>query len=269
MTALRVVFSLGIIPSPYWNWQTEKIMLKKVRVLILLALAALVLNVMPAYSTSLTTYTNLASWQAASSGVQTITFGDLTPGAPITFYNTAAGVTEDNVQFIGYNSTGSPYLEAIDTTYSAWSAYDNYGTGIALAQIMDRPSNASPVPYIHVVFSSPVTAFGANLFTNSGNALNFTVSVLGQPFTVATNNLPTPAFWGVTSDTPISSVDFTLQGTVYNGGSQAFIDNFAFGSAQAQAPPDETPEAATFLLIGSGLLGLALLGKRLSLLQAA
>jgi hypothetical protein len=48
-------------------------MLRQFRVLILLALATLAWNVTPAYSTTVT-YTNLASWMAATSGDQTIDF---------------------------------------------------------------------------------------------------------------------------------------------------------------------------------------------------
>lgn len=234
--------------------------MRKFRALILPVLVALAWNVTPAFST-VTTYNNLAAWQAATSGDTTDNFESLTPGTPITYYNTATGVSNDpNVDFIGYSSSGSPYLEAIDTTYAGWSAFYNFGTGVAIAELMDRPNSGSPLPYIHVVFSSPVTAFGTNLFTGSPNALSFAITVLGTQYTVATNPLPTPAFWGVTSDTPISFADFTLNGTAFNGGSQAFLDNFTYGTATVQT--DATPEAATLLLIGSGLIGLAWLRKR-------
>jgi hypothetical protein len=237
-------------------------MLRKFRVLILLALAALAWNVTPAYAT-VVTYTDLASWQAATSRVLTADFEGLTPGGPITSYNTATGVSSyPNVQFIGLSSSGSNLLDVEDTSYVAWAAFRNFGTGDALSQLMDRPSNGSPLPYIHVVFSTPVTAFGSDLFTSGPNALSFAITVLSTPYTVTTNPLPTPAFWGVTSDTPITSADFTLQGTTFNGGSHEFLDNFRYGTAQAQGPPPDVPEAATLVMIGSGLIGLAYMRKR-------
>ena len=234
-------------------------MLRKFRALILPALAALAWNVTPAYSTIITQYTSLASFDAASSGDLTADFEALTPG----YYSTASGVSiYPNVDFIGYNSLPAPYLQVVDTT---GSPYYDFGTGNALMQDMTRPNSNSPLPYIQVNFTTPVTAFGANLFSNSPRGTSFAVTVLGTQYTVATSTSAPATFWGVTSDTPISSVDFALVGTSPTGGTWAFLDNFTYGTAG----PDqtETPEAATMLLIGSGLLGLAILGKKLRPVQ--
>jgi hypothetical protein len=233
-------------------------MFRNFRVLILLALAALVLIVTPAYSTVITQYNDLGSFNAATSGDVTADFEALTPG----YYDTATGVSAyPNVDFIGYNSIPAPYLQVIAT---AGSPYYDFGTGNVLVEDMTRPNSGSPLPYIHVVFTTPVTAFGANLFTNNDKGMSFGVTVLGTQYTVATSAIAPPTFWGITSDTPISSADFTVEGTSPSGGTWAFLDNFTYGTAQAQAPPPpDVPEAATFLLIGSGLLGLAILGKKM------
>ena len=229
-------------------------MLRTFRGLILLALVALVWNVTPAYSTTLTTYNNLAAWQAATSGDSTITFTGLAPGT-MTAYS--SGVSYPDVQFIGI-SNGIPPLEVMDTSAFSWA---NFGSGEALMQSMNR-GTTDPVPYIHVVFNTPVTAFGSDLFTTSSYGMSFAITVLGTQFVAPTFSQPTRAFWGVTSDTPITSADFTVQGTAAQGNTIAFLDNFQYGTTQAAAPPD-VPEAATLLMIGSGLIGLACLRKRI------
>jgi hypothetical protein len=126
---------------------------------------------------------------------------------------------------------------------------------------------SDPVPYIHVTFTTPVTAFGSDLFSTSSYGMTFAITVAGTTYMAPTFNQPTRAFWGITSDTGITSADFMLQGTTAQGNSLAFLDNFRYGAAQA-GPADPTPEAATFLLIGSGLLGLVILAKRMRPMQA-
>jgi hypothetical protein len=240
----------------------EKRMFRKFRALILLALAALVLNVTPAHSTTLTTYNNLASWSTVTTVVDpTITFTGLADDY------SAIGLTvpgvDNRVQFVGITSIGTESLAVIDTGLYSW---DNFGTGEALQQI---ENSGVPAYVIKVNFAAPVTAFGTNLFTSNPYAMPFAITLydasstqIGTPFSVDTpSGLPTPAFWGVTSDTPIQTAVFTLGPSA--AGAVAFLDNFTYGTAQAQAPPPpDVPEAATFLLIGSGLLGLAILGKK-------
>jgi hypothetical protein len=233
-------------------------MLRKVRGLILLALITLAWNVTPAYST-VVTYNDLASWSAATSGDQTINFTGKANGGAIQDYSNATGVAYSDVQFIGITANGYG-LDVPDTNIMTWYSF---GTGEALAQPTNRGASDA-VPYIHVVFTTPVTAFGLNLFSYSSNGMSFAATLQGTNYTIATSATAPPTFWGVTSDTPISSVNFALQGTTPNGGSVAFLDNLTYGAASTGGPPpDQTPEAATLLLIGSGLLGLVIVGKRI------
>jgi len=231
----------------------------KSRGLILVGL--LVLMFAPAYATTITTYSTLTDWQAAtSSGYQTVDFEGLTAPGTSTYYY--GGVSADGVQFIGYTSSGASSIQVIDTN-AAWAQpWYNFGTGDALMQDMSRPNSGSPLPTIHIVLPTAITSLGMDLFTVSPSALSYSITVAGNPYTVPTNANPNTAFWGITSDTPITSVDLTLQGTTYNGGSHALLDNFRFGTATGGSDPESAPEAGTYLLIGSGLIGLVLFRKR-------
>lgn len=215
-----------------------------------LILVASALAVIPSRSTTITTYTDPNAWQSAANVQQTITFAGLAPADGSTTYQGSTGLTTGGVEFIGYTSSGSSWIQVIDTNFSQWY---NFGSNDALLQDMDRPNSSSPLPYIDIVLPANVTAFGMDLFTVSPNALNYTITVAGNQYTVPTDPQPTQAFWGVTSDTPIASITLTLQGTVYNGSTSALLDNFEYGTANLS----QAPEAATFVLIGSGLIAIA------------
>ena len=221
----------------------------------LLILAGLI--AIPAYP-SVTTYTDLASWQAAtSSNYQTVTFEGLTPADTSTYFNTASGVTADGVQFSGYTSSGNPSVQVIDTNVSTWY---NFGTNDALMQDMNRPNSGSALPYIQIVLPAGVNSVSFDLFSVSPNGLPVQITVNGVNYTVPTNSCPNTAFWGITSTTPITSITITLLGTTYNGSTHLLLDNFRFGSMEDTA----APEASTYVLIGSGLVGLVLFKRRLA-----
>jgi PEP-CTERM motif len=217
----------------------------------------------PAYCTTITTYGDAASWQAATTaGYQTVTFEGLTAPGTDTYFTGPTGVTVSGVEFIGVTSSGGSSVQVIDTSAFPWY---NDGSGDALLQDTDRANSSSPIPYINIVLPANITALGMNLFSTSPQALSYSITVDGIPYTVPTFNQPTLAFWGITSDTPLSSLQLALQGTTYNSSSHELIDNFSFGTAVdgGSEDPSPTPEAGTYLLIGSGLIGLVAIRKRL------
>jgi hypothetical protein len=211
-----------------------------------------------AHATTITTYSDPTAWQnATGAGYQTVTFEGLTNPGGATVYNGPTGVTSNGVEFIGYTSSGTSDGTIIDTSAFPWY---NDGTGDAFVQSTDRPNSSSPLPFINIVLPANVTSLSVDLFTASPQALNYSITVAGNTYTVPTFTQPTLAFFGITSDTPISSIQLTLAGTTFNSGSQALLDNFSFGASDITS----APEAGTYLLIGTGLIGLVLLRKRLT-----
>jgi hypothetical protein len=208
----------------------------KFRALFFFSLFTLAVMVTPAYSTTITSYTDSASWTAATTGVTTDNFSGFAPTNSYTYYPT--GIFQNGVEFIGISeSTG-----VMDT---GMASYYNFGTGDA-----GFVSNGGNPITVTITLPTPVTAFSLNLFTNP-TAATYTVTTLSTPFTVPTFATPTPAFFGVTSDTAFSTLTLTTGGLNY-----AFFDNFSFGTAQTQ-DSGQVPEAGTFFLIGTGLIGFA------------
>jgi hypothetical protein len=220
------------------------------RSLMLPGILTLTLLALPAYSAVVTTYTSMASWQAAANNLTAIDFASQTLGALPT-----SGLTISFIQF----TEGAAYapLAIVDTSAPPNSTYYDFGTGYALQLGTSRADANQPVPYIHMVLPSATTAISFNLFTAAPNGFTFTVTALGTQYSAPTFSKPTLAFWGITSDTAIPTLDLTLQGTVFNGGNLAFVDNIKFGAADAPVP-----EAATCVTIGSGLLVVGLFRKR-------
>jgi hypothetical protein len=207
--------------------------------LFLFTLFTLAVMITPAYSATITTYPNSASWLAATTGDQLDSFEGLAPSGSYTSY--PSGIFQNGVEFIGLSgSTG-----VMDTTQQS---YYNFGTGDA--GFVAFGTN------IQITIPTPVTAFSINLFTNPAQ-VTYTVTTLSTPFTVPTFAVPTPAFFGVTSDTAFTTVNLQVpSGTTY-----AFFDNFQWGTAQTGSQ-GQVPEAGTFLMIGTGLVGFAVFRRR-------
>jgi PEP-CTERM motif len=209
----------------------------------LLSVFTLAVMATPGYSTAITTYSSQATWLAATTGLLTDDFEGLAPANGTTSY--PSGILQNGVRFIGLSGTTG----VMDT---AMLSFYNFGTGDA-----GFVSNGGQPIDVHITLPNPVTAFGINLFTNP-SAVAYTVTALSSPFTVPTFTTPTPAFFGLTADSTFSTVDLHLG----SGNNYAFFDNFQFGTAQDAGDPGQVPEPGTCLLIGTGLLGLAVVRRR-------
>ena len=218
--------------------------------------AALVVSAVPAFASVVNTYTSRTTWLADSSGVQNVDFAGLAPvnGVSSIFYS----LNIDSVAFTAVQGAGSFGMQAVDTNMAPWY---NFGGGNAL---MMPNLITLPVPYFHIVLPSAVTSFGVDLMSVSPGGVGYTVTADGTSFTVPTFTAPTPGFFGATFDSPVTTIDITPLGISPGDYTNALMDNFSFGTAAgAVTPPtDETPEAATLVMIGVGLVGLRTIRKR-------
>lgn len=229
----------------------------KFRFSMLFICAGFSLALIPAYSTTITTYTDAASWSAATTaGYQTVTFTGLAPSGGATDYYSATGVTNSGVEFIGYSSAGVSDVQVIDTSAVSWY---NDGTGDALFESASPATSSSPLPYINIVLPANVTSLSLDLWTASSAGMTYSIVVNGNTYTVPTVGGNTETFWGITSTTPITSIQLDVPAATPSSGTYALLDNFSFGASDLSA----APEAGTYLLIGSGLIGLVILRKRL------
>src|SRR5580692_8152680 len=105
----------------------------------------LTLALVPAYATTITTYSNPTIWAAATTpGYQTVTFEGLAPSGGVTNYFGGTGLTSSGVEFIGYTSSGTSDGQVIDTSAFSWY---NDNSGDAFLQSMSPSTLSSPLPY--------------------------------------------------------------------------------------------------------------------------
>ena len=246
---------------------------------ICLTCALLALFAMPAFSTPVL-YTDWNSWLNAVTSPSTVTFA-------VGSYNNSTGFTTglalpDNPTFVGMLqmgdgsnppcSTYQPGNCSLQVLNHNTSPYFNYGNLDPLAWGAYTSGNVLSSS-LHITWPTPVTAIALNLLTWGGSGITYNVQLNGdsnQVFTssptVAGSGAPSEAFLGFVSSTPISSIDFYLpSGT----GASPLLNQFSYvpsGSGSTgqtgDQDPSQIPELQTFLLIASGLIGMALVGRR-------
>jgi hypothetical protein len=206
-------------------------------------LVSLLLAALPAFATTVT-YTDLAAWNLSVTGSQTINFDSYATGL-------YGNIDTSNPNFSG------PTPPGVLNTFQVLDASD-FASGRAISV---QSNSSLTAPYIHIVFFFPVTAASFNLFTSApGSTLQVATDV--GTFQAPTFSSPTLAFFGVASTSPITTVDISFLNPIPN--QTLFVDNVRFGSAVDPLipPPADAPEAATFLMIGTGLIGLPLWNRR-------
>lgn len=193
----------------------------------LMAAVVAACSAIPAFAT-LQTYTSLTSFDTA-------TGGDTFTNIAFAQGNLGTSTTVDGVVFStsGASLTGeaSPSGWPTGPTEPALASSEGGNT-----LTITLPAGAGAVDF----YFGPLDYTGLQLTIADNAGGNFTTDALTQP------NMTTPVFFGVTTTGNFTS--FTIQS--FSNPDMTTLDNLQFG----QSDMSQTPEVATFLLVGTGLL---------------
>lgn len=194
-------------------------------------------------------YTSESAWAAAVSGSPTtINFEGIAPNNSYVGIGSGPGasITRGGVKFaIGPAGTDS-FFFLIGDNYS-------YGYSMSVISIQTGGNRVPPMDLL-ITLPSAVTALGFDF--DGGRVGTATVTLSdGSVQEVAVPAAIDLTFFGVTAPGGITTVDITLPGTP---GQILDLADFSYGTEGTSV----TPEPASFLLLGSGLAGLAGLIKR-------
>jgi hypothetical protein len=182
-------------------------------------------------------YTNLASFQANTTGLTTIDFEGLAPSGSYENYS-ITGLINNGVKFTGVSRYyGYLYVE---DSLAAPVYYDWGGSGSVLLGDYNGTITAT--------LPSGITAIGSDIMSVIFYASPFNITLsTGEKFHINSLNYPDRQFVGFTSDTEIAAISFqTTAGW-------AELDNFRFGTANSAATSVPEP----FTIIGTFIGGTA------------
>lgn len=187
---------------------------------------------------------NYSSWQTAP-GAAGLTFSL----SPLTFApaGLSAGVFTDptGTVFTGYsNAITTNTLTLNGTALAQTTTGANSGIDVVL------PADTYAVAFM----LATVSGFGSQQVVLNGR------DVFSTNYSIAVPNATSPQFFGIVSDTPITSI---FVGNLGNLDGRVQINSFELG----QTAP--TPEASSMALIGAGLVAIALVRRRRSRISAA
>lgn len=209
-------------------------------------------------------YTSESQWLASVSSPTDITFGQffLHPG-DMSDVLPGGSVSADGVTFTGVASPNS-LLEVYSPNVNS---YYNFNTGDSTPVGFLGSDPAVAIPELSIVVPSNATAIGMYLMS-IGSLGTYNININGTVYASPVTQLaPAPVFFGATFSTPITQpIILTMPGI---SGETEMIADFQFATSGTQQGgsgngESQAPEAATMIMIGSGLVGLTGLRRRLT-----
>jgi hypothetical protein len=191
----------------------------------------------------------LAAWPASAA---TVTYTD-----PATFNNATQSLFFSQVDFNNAVLGANGYTDASGAVFN--DSNQNTNKLGRSASCFNACTNGEITDtYFGFSISLPINigAFAFYVASPQGETVTVSFSGNGTPFSTQFTAVSSGVFFGATTDTPVTG--FTISGPQF--GDTIALDNFEI--AQSGPPPPNAPEAATFLLIGSGLVFMRLLRRR-------
>lgn len=183
---------------------------------------------------ALVNYSDVGSWSSAVTGTTTVTIPNPSSSDGFDYFPTGS------VQYGGVTFTS-------DLTQNNGNFF-NVGPGFSGSPpVLSAQQPDYNLVNILITLAGPVTAFSLNFGTFVGDNVTFLLSN-GHSITMSStaNLFLTTDFFGVTDDTPFSTVLVTSTDEVLN------LNNVQFGSAVSAIPE---PSTWALLLLGFGCIG--------------
>jgi hypothetical protein len=192
------------------------------------------------------TFADRSLWLSSVANPVTATFDGPPPGQSRT-YNSAAGLVIGDLRFVGYFSPTAYYLEVANP--SATQPWYDWGSGAILRTDYYFPTYERRIKVD--LLAAGTTAFGTDLMMGGVPGSPMTVRVNGiDTYEVETFARPGRSFFGLISETPITTVEFIH--TIAD--SYPMIDNFSYGTASIADPASAVPEPGTATLALTGII---------------
>ena len=189
-------------------------------------------------------FDNRVAFENATTSLNIETFNSFTSDVTLPSVADPADGLDIGAFFLSQSPGGRTFFDRINLDGSDFFNVD--GTSFV------EGIGGNPGESITFLFKESITAFGVDLFSVNNDEKRTEVIIDSETFTPPITSGHTKTFFGVTSDTPFTTVTFSTTQTVSDF---AGLDNVSFGVAQSDTAA--VPESGfTVALLALGTLGL-------------